>query len=291
MTEHAASAPANAHESHEHPSYVKIWAILVVLLIVSVVGPMLEVPIVTLITAFGVAIVKAYLVVRYFMHLPVEPKYVGYLLVTMVAFMLLFFAGTAPDVLRHEGQQWTNRAARAEVERALAAVGSTGEPAVTGPFDAAREFATTCGVCHGTGGAGDGPAAATLDPRPANFTDAAFWATRDRAHIVRVITEGGAAVGRSPLMPGFGARYDRAQIEALADHVVGLAPEGAIAGGDAGDAGANASDAGVPAAEEPEAAEPGAPGAAEAARESADEAASAPAGAEDAEESAPSEAP
>ena len=55
-----AQAAAHAEEHHEHPNYVRIWAILLVLLIISVLGPMLEIRVVTLFTAFGIAIVKAY---------------------------------------------------------------------------------------------------------------------------------------------------------------------------------------------------------------------------------------
>jgi caa(3)-type oxidase subunit IV len=91
---------------HHHTNYVKIWAILCGLLVVSVLGPMLEIQVVTLITAFGIAIVKAYLVAKYFMHLNIEQKWVTYILVGMIAFMLVFFGGVAPDVLEHEGQQW-----------------------------------------------------------------------------------------------------------------------------------------------------------------------------------------
>ena len=44
------------------------------LLVVSVAGPMLEIKIVTLITAFGIAVVKAYLVAKNFMHLNIEQR-------------------------------------------------------------------------------------------------------------------------------------------------------------------------------------------------------------------------
>lgn len=84
---------------------------------VSVAGPMLEIRFITLLTAFGVAILKAYLVARYFMHLGVERRWVGYLLLTMVALMLVMVGGVAPDVLRHEGARWQNVAAKAAVER------------------------------------------------------------------------------------------------------------------------------------------------------------------------------
>ena len=93
-------------EHAHHPNYVKIWAILVGLLVISVIGPMLEIKVVTIITAFGVACVKAYMVVKNFMHLNVAPRYVGYLVATCLVFMLLFFAGTAPDVMKAHGDNW-----------------------------------------------------------------------------------------------------------------------------------------------------------------------------------------
>ncbi len=106
--------------AHTHPNYVRVWAILVALLVVSVCGPMLGVKLLTLIAAFGIAIVKAYLVAKNFMHLNIERRYVSYLLLTMVGLVTLFFFGVSADVMKHEGQNWKNVAAKAEVERALA---------------------------------------------------------------------------------------------------------------------------------------------------------------------------
>ena len=119
-------------DDHGQAYYVKIWAILLVLLILSVLGPIvaphlafgfLEAWMITLMTAFGIAVVKAYMVASKFMHLNVEKRYITYLLSTMLMLILLFFAGTAPDVMEHRGQNWENVAAEAEVERALAAEG------------------------------------------------------------------------------------------------------------------------------------------------------------------------
>ncbi len=93
-------------ETH-HTNYVKIWAILCVLLAISIAGPLLEIRIVTLITAFGIAVVKAYMVAKNFMHVNVQPRYVAMLLGTALAFMLLFFTGVAPDVMKAEGTGWT----------------------------------------------------------------------------------------------------------------------------------------------------------------------------------------
>ena len=93
---------------HRNPNYVMIWAILVVLLVVSVVGPMVGVLWITLITAFAIAVVKALMVAAYFMHLTIERAYVKYLLFIVLTLMLVLFAGVAPDVMRHAGQNWTH---------------------------------------------------------------------------------------------------------------------------------------------------------------------------------------
>jgi len=95
---------------HDHPSYVKIWGVLLVLLVISVLGPMLEIQIVTLLTAFGIAFVKAYMVAKHFMHVNLTPKFVPYLMVTCLVFMVLFVAGTAPDVYKADGDNWVKEA-------------------------------------------------------------------------------------------------------------------------------------------------------------------------------------
>ena len=94
---------AHAH----HPNYVKIWAILVVLLIVSVIGSMSRIREVVLVAAFGVALVKAFLVAKNFMHVNVEKRWVPYLLIMCLLFIVILFAGVAPDVMKHSGLNWT----------------------------------------------------------------------------------------------------------------------------------------------------------------------------------------
>jgi caa(3)-type oxidase subunit IV len=208
---------SKAHEKH----YIKIWALLVGLLVVSVIGPIIGEYlegtvrfIVVLTTAFGIALVKAYYVVKHFMHINIEPKYVAYLCTTALAFMALFFFFVAPDVMKHEGRNWENVSAQAFTTAAH-----------EGPFDPNAVFEGTCAGCHGPTGQGNGPTAASLTPRPANFQDAEFWQTRDRAHIIKVITEGGPSVGKSALMAPFGASFTPEQIEQLADLVMSFRPE------------------------------------------------------------------
>ena len=62
---------------------------------------------------------------------------------------------------------------------------------------ASKLFSTKCVVCHGEHGAGDGPGAAALTPKPRAFADAAWQASVTDAQIQKTIVLGGAAVGKS----------------------------------------------------------------------------------------------
>ena len=121
------------HAAHGDSHYVKIWGYLLVLLIISFVGPMFEIQWLTLVTAFGIAAVKAYLVVVNFMHINMTPRYVIYAITTTLVFMFLFFAGAAPDVMKDHGTNW-EKPAWIEAERAYAAgeVGGGGHGAAAG---------------------------------------------------------------------------------------------------------------------------------------------------------------
>ena len=98
--------PAQPHAHGHHPNYVKIWAILVALLMVSVVGPMAGIRWLTLVAAFGVALVKAYMVAKNFMHLDVQKPIVHWILGAALSLMVLLYGALAPDVQKGAGQQW-----------------------------------------------------------------------------------------------------------------------------------------------------------------------------------------
>jgi len=85
--------------------------------------------------------------------------------------------------------------------------------------DGAALFTTYCSTCHGAEGKGDGAASAALDPKPADFSKAEFWASRDDALIKKVIKEGGAAVGKSAMMAPWGSVLNDAQIDAVIAHI------------------------------------------------------------------------
>ena len=67
--------------------------------------------------------------------------------------------------------------------------------------EAQKMFKIRCAVCHGTGGKGDGPGSAALNPKPRNYTDKEWQKSVTDEQIRNTILMGGAAVGKSPNMP------------------------------------------------------------------------------------------
>ena len=104
-------------------------------------------------------------------------------------------------------------ASRAALREKLgAAYGEPVRSAQAGELERGAElFRSYCVACHGDAGKGDGPAAAGLDPSPADFTDpahATFYSDRARIEIIR-----GGSPGTA--MPPFSATLDEAEIMAV----------------------------------------------------------------------------
>lgn len=76
--------------------------------------------------------------------------------------------------------------------------------------DAAATYAQKCAMCHGKAGAGDGAAAAALNPKPPDFTTAEFQKARTDEALVAVITD-----GKSPMMPSYKSQLSADEITAL----------------------------------------------------------------------------
>ena len=76
-----------------------------------------------------------------------------------------------------------------------------------------RLFVHYCATCHGDEGRGDGQNASNLNPPPPDLTTSKT--TRDVLLLTKVITEGSAAVGRSPLSPPWGRSLTRQEIDYL----------------------------------------------------------------------------
>lgn len=74
-------------------------------------------------------------------------------------------------------------------------------------------YAKFCASCHGAAGKGDGPGAAALNPKPKDLTDKAYMAKLGDKYLVDIIAKGGPAVGKSPLMPPWGAALKAEDIQ------------------------------------------------------------------------------
>jgi mono/diheme cytochrome c family protein len=84
-------------------------------------------------------------------------------------------------------------------------------------------YETYCVVCHGPQGKGDGPASASLPKAPANHTDGAYMNKLPNEELFKAIKEGGQSVGKSNLMPAWGATLNDNQVKDVLAYVRSLA--------------------------------------------------------------------
>lgn len=101
-------------------------------------------------------------------------------------------------------------------------------PASMYPQEPAALFRHLCAACHGPQGAGDGPNAVNLDPRPADLTDPEYMATATEQDLFKVIEGGGRALEITPAMPPWGKTLSRTQIRGLVAYVQSLSRGGAL---------------------------------------------------------------
>mgnify|MGYP001055407569 CR=1 FL=1 len=78
-------------------------------------------------------------------------------------------------------------------------------------------YQANCAECHGTGGAGDGPKAASLASAPRDFTDQAFMAEFSAAAMFGTIVQ-----GIDPVMPAFADKLDETEVWAISDYLRSL---------------------------------------------------------------------
>lgn len=85
------------------------------------------------------------------------------------------------------------------------------------------KFQQFCATCHGAAGAGDGPASAALRPKPRHLGDAEWQASVEDDYLKKVISEGGAAVGLSPMMTPWGHALKGDDLENVVAYIRSLA--------------------------------------------------------------------
>lgn len=116
----------------------------------------------------------------------------------------------APDIPPPAGEEEApaeQAEAPAEGEEAAAEGAAEGEDggaqvSAEAQAEADQLWTTLCSTCHGMEGEGDGPVAASFPVKPRSFSDQAWQDETTDENIAKVILEGGAAIGKSPLMPG-----------------------------------------------------------------------------------------
>ena len=88
---------------------------------------------------------------------------------------------------------------------------------------APEKFMMFCVPCHGPAGKGDGLAAASLNPKPRNFTIGTYMNARTDAQLINVIKNGSAAEKFSPQMIGYGSMLNDQEIKDIVAHIRSLA--------------------------------------------------------------------
>ncbi len=102
----------------------------------------------------------------------------------------------------------------------IAAIVLGGAPAGAQDLFAAKiSYTTYCAQCHGATGQGNGPSAATLMPKPRNFSDCKLMASIPDATLANVIRNGGGVARLNPAMPAWRDVLSPDQIDGLVAYV------------------------------------------------------------------------
>ena len=117
------------------------------------------------------------------------------------------------DVIKHGGEAvgksklmppWEDELSKEQMNDVVAYLSDIRSPAKRGE----AVFKTNCILCHGIKGDGKGRAAVLYDPPPANLT----LSDKNDEYKTSIITLGGAAMGRSDVMPIWGEQLSTQEI-------------------------------------------------------------------------------
>jgi len=81
------------------------------------------------------------------------------------------------------------------------------------------KYDTLCVGCHGATGKGDGAAAATLNPKPADYTNCKEMGKLSDDYLHKIIKEGGQAMKKSPMMPPWGASLNEQDLANMVAYI------------------------------------------------------------------------
>ncbi len=94
-------------------------------------------------------------------------------------------------------------------------------PVASYAVDAETNYAKHCLKCHGEDGDGKGPASAVLDVTPGDFADCDTMKALSDEFLLKIISSGGEAVGKSPQMPAAN-KVAAEDVPALVEYVRGF---------------------------------------------------------------------
>ncbi len=109
---------------------------------------------------------------------------------------------------------------RSETPDALAMLESASSDVQTVDVELGRAiFNARCTLCHGDTGKGDGRMSKVItSPPPFNLTLSAI----PKSYVIKIISQGGAALGRSPQMPPWGEQLGKKEVESVANYLFTL---------------------------------------------------------------------
>ena len=67
---------------------------------------MLGIRAITLITAFGIALIKTYIIAAEFIHLKVEKRITTLIILSIIIIILIFYFNITPNIMKTSGQHW-----------------------------------------------------------------------------------------------------------------------------------------------------------------------------------------
>lgn len=204
------SKPQHSHEEeHEHPliplkTYWMVWIGLIIGTVITVGASYIDFGgSNNILIAMLIATAKAMLVTLYFMGLKYDGAEDNITFFGTFGFLLIFILLTGADVFfRHEPDALKVDASELIVSEEKVDMSLFYQPSQALIDKGKPLFAQQCATCHGASGLGDGPAAASLNPKPRNFADEAGWKNGRRvSEIFKTLTEGLGSMPKFETLP------------------------------------------------------------------------------------------
>lgn len=191
--------------------YIILWAVLLAALVVSLVVGEVSTSTAAIAFIFAVALVKAWLVVAYYMHLAFEPWIHKVVVSCAILATFIFYGGVYTDVHgRWAVISEAEAKQREEVAAQVAALAANSLQAGD-PTRGATVYATYCQACHQADGKGmDGKLAA-------NFVDDKSRLAKTDEELKHSITNG--FKGNIGQMPAWGATLKEQQVVDVIAHL------------------------------------------------------------------------